>query len=98
LNTTPEEVVNQELIRRHIQAGILAEAILGTTELKFQALQLINIIGSVDTTHLLKILTKVSTNDNLRNLSELTDVLTEEQLKLPEVQAAFVLPLVNAFK
>jgi hypothetical protein len=31
LNTTAEDIVDLELIRRHIQAGILAEAILGNT-------------------------------------------------------------------
>ncbi len=65
-------------IKDYLQPALLAESILGTTggEMRFQTVQLINTIGSVQFGHLSRVLVRVTTNDHLRNLSELTEVLT----------------------
>lgn len=78
----PKEV---QLLKGHMQSALLAEAILGTTggEMRFQALQLINTMGRVDLKALSPVLVRVNSNDHLRNLSELTDVLSVEQLSQP---------------
>lgn len=49
---------------------------LGTTELRFQALQLIKIIGTINSEHLFVMLTQLTTGDHLRNCSELVDFMS----------------------
>ena len=42
-------------------------------------------------------LVRVATKEDLRNLSELNDIFTVEQLQQPEIQSYYVGPLVAAF-
>ena len=65
--------------------------------MRFQSLQLINMVGTVNSQHLAPVLVRVATNEHLRNLSELNDVFTVEQLLQPEMQSYYVGPLVAAF-
>lgn len=96
-NEYPRET---QLIKEHLQPSLLAETILGTTggEMRFQALQLINMFGGVNTSHLLRVVPRIIGSDHLRNLSELMDVLTTEQLLLADLQQYFVVPLLEAFR